>query len=100
MSEAPWKDCTLDDLVNMNPEALGGSTPPRFRFRYIDINSVTLGKIDWQSVPEVEFRSAPSRARRIVRPGDTVFCTVRPSLQAPASADWNERDGFICSTGF
>lgn len=100
MPDAPWKDCTLDDLVNTNPEALGGSTPPRSRFRYIDINSVTLGKIDWQSVPEVEFRSAPSRARRIVRPGDTMFCTVRPSLQAHAYADWNEPEGFICSTGF
>jgi type I restriction enzyme S subunit len=100
MPETPWKDCKLDDLVNTNPEALGGSTPPRFRFRYIDINSVTLGKIDWQSVTEVEFRFAPSRARRIVRPGDTMFCTVRPSLHAHAYADWKEPEGFICSTGF
>jgi type I restriction enzyme S subunit len=100
MPDAPWKDCILDDLVETNPEALGGSTPPRSRFRYIDINSVTLGKIDWQSVSEVEFRSAPSRARRIVSPGDTLFCTVRPSLQAHAYADWNQQVGFICSTGF
>ena len=100
MRDAPWKDCTLEDLVDVNPEALSGSTPSNFRFRYIDINFVTPGRIEWQSVPECEFRSAPSRARRIVRPGDTLFCTVRPGLQAHAYADWSERDGFICSTGF
>lgn len=100
MSDSPWKHCTLDDLVETNPEALSGSTPPSSRFQYIDINSVTLGKVDWQNVTEVEFKTAPSRARRIVRPGDTIFCTVRPSLQAHAHADWSDRDGYICSTGF
>lgn len=100
MPDTPWKNCTLDDLVDTNPEALGGSTPPRSRFRYIDINSVIPGKIDWQSVTDIDFQSAPSRARRIVKPGDTMFCTVRPGLQAHAYADWKEQHGYICSTGF
>jgi type I restriction enzyme, S subunit len=100
MSDAAWKDVTLGDLVEANPETLGSSTPTNWRFRYIDITSVTPGKVNWETVPEYEYRLAPSRARRVVRPGDTLFCTVRPSLQAHANADWTQREGIVCSTGF
>ena len=100
MCDMPWKDALLGDLADVNPEALGASPPFRWRFRYIDITSVAHGRVNWLAVPEYEYRSAPSRARRVVRPGDTLFSTVRPGLQAHVCADWDMQEGVICSTGF
>lgn len=95
-----WRDTTLESVAEINPESLGTQTPTAFQFRYIDIASVTSGLIDWSSVKTHHFVTAPSRARRVVRPGDVLLSTVRPGLQAHAYADWSQQDGYICSTGF
>lgn len=87
-------------ICNVNPETLNGATAPDFAFRYIDISSVTNGIIDWESVQSLRFADAPSRARRVVRPGDVLLCTVRPLLGSHAAANWSEQEGFVCSTGF
>ncbi len=84
----------------MNPETLGDSTDADYRFRYIDISSVNDGHIDWTTVGRIRFADSPSRARRVLRPGDTLICTVRPLLGSHAAADWSEPDGYVCSTGF
>lgn len=95
-----WLSVQLSDVAAINSETLGLGTPGDYAFRYIDISSVKGGRIDWAGVQRLRFRGAPSRARRIVRPNDVLLCTVRPSLQAHAFADWRAIDGFICSTGF
>ena len=46
-----------------------------------------------------KFGSAPSRARRIVRTGDTIVSTVRTYLKATWFAG-EVKDDLICSTGF
>lgn len=99
---ADWRIAKADErgVAAVNPETLGNSTAPDFSFRYIDISSVSQGRIDWKTVESVRFADAPSRARRVLRPGDTLICTVRPLLGSHASADWDERDGYVCSTGF
>jgi len=48
---------------------------------------------------ELKGREAPSRARKVVRAGDTVFATVRPYLRNIAQVP-DELDDQICSTGF
>lgn len=97
-----WPKATLDQsgIAKVNPETLGNATPPEFTFRYIDITSVSEGAIDWLAVPRLRFADAPSRARRVVRPGDTMICTVRPLLRSHAFADWLEQEATVCSTGF
>jgi type I restriction enzyme, S subunit len=45
------------------------------------------------------FGDAPSRARRILRTGDTILSTVRTYLKAILFID-DALDGFICTTGF
>jgi type I restriction enzyme, S subunit len=95
-----WSEERLDALADINPELLGEGTPASFEFRYIDISSVEQGVIDWAGVTAQTFADAPSRARRVVRPKDALLCTVRPALQAHTFADWQDEDGFICSTGF
>jgi type I restriction enzyme S subunit len=91
-------DCS--GISRVNPEALTSRTEPDFSFRYIDIGSVTKGVINWADVQTIQFHDAPSRARRVVRSGDTLICTVRPLLGSHASADWSTDDAMVCSTGF
>lgn len=86
-------------LCSVNPESLGPGTPVETRFRYIDISSVDCGRIDWNNVREMVFSEAPSRARRIVRPGDVLFCTVRPGLMAHGRISETKSE-LVCSTGF
>src|SRR5437899_8033453 len=91
---------TLEAIVSINPESLGSDTPLDFQFLYIDISSVSQGIINWNTVTLQTFATAPSRARRIVRHGDILLCTVRPALQAHAFASWQDNENCICSTGF
>jgi type I restriction enzyme, S subunit len=90
-------------VAAVNPESLEESTSPNFEFRYIDIGAVTEGRVDWNKVARLKFADAPSRARRVVRFGDTLICTVRPLLKSHAYANWRadrDADAFVCSTGF
>ena len=99
---ADWPTAPIDrsGVARVNAETLSDSTPPEFRFRYIDISSVTKGTIDWSSVPCLRFADAPSRARRVLRAGDTMICTVRPLLMAHAFMGLSEEEVTVCSTGF
>jgi type I restriction enzyme, S subunit len=97
-----WRTASIAEprLAVVNPETLDDSTHRDFTFRYIDISSVSEEGIDWSAVPRLRFVDAPSRARRVVRPGDTMICTVRPLLQSHAFASWTEQEATVCSTGF
>jgi len=89
----------LQDLADVNPENLGARTASSFEFRYIDLGSVSHGRIDWRATSVHRFGSAPSRARRVLRNGDVLFGTVRPSLRSHAAF----RSGpslCVASTGF
>jgi type I restriction enzyme, S subunit len=87
-------------IAKVNPETLDEATSPEFRFDYIDITSVTRGVIDWNAVKQLNFAESPSRARRIVRHGDAMICTVRPLLGSHAYVDWHRDTVTVCSTGF
>ena len=99
---ADWPKSLIDrsGIARVNSNTLSDATPPDFRFRYIDISSVTNGTIDWSSVPSLRFADAPSRARRVLRAGDTMLCTVRPLLMAHAFIGLSEEEPTVCSTGF
>ena len=88
----------LKDVAFVNPRTLDESTKGDYKFRYIDISSVSadngiiLGD-------EITFQEAPSRARRIVKKDDVLVSTVRTYLRAIANIDWDAKD-IIASTGF
>ncbi|MBN1459786.1 MAG: restriction endonuclease subunit S [Armatimonadetes bacterium] len=95
---SPWECQPIKYSVSINPEALPESTPARYEFRYIDISSVgSTGRVE-PSEP-MAFDDAPTRARRIVRAGDTIVSTVRTYLKAIAYIEDDDQD-LICSTGF
>ena len=94
----PWSWCSLGEVTipgsNWNPRR-----DPRPSIRYIDVSAVSRDELRVVSEATYSSEEAPSRARRIVKTGDTIFATVRPSLkriaQVPASLD-----GQIVSTPF
>lgn len=95
---AHWLIKPLKRWVRLNASALGEKTDPDFEFRYLDIGSVKTGRLA-KELERLRFGSAPSRARRVLRRGDTIISTVRTYLKAI----WyvNEEAGdLIASTGF
>ena len=93
-----WDLVRLKYAVQINPETLSEDTDPEYLFDYMDINSVGTG---YMSSPPVRqaFGNAPSRARRVMRTGDTAISTVRTYLKAAyhLQTDWPD---LIASTGF
>ncbi|MDD2229632.1 MAG: restriction endonuclease subunit S [Candidatus Cloacimonetes bacterium] len=100
LGEVPegWGVKRLKYLSSCNDESLPESTDPSFEILYVDIGSVsrTEGIVKKE---ELNFENAPSRARRIVKDGDTIISTVRTYLRAIASIKMPE-DNLIVSTGF
>jgi type I restriction enzyme S subunit len=89
-----WRDCEIQDVAELNPETWGSRNQP-LSVRYLDLSNVKHGKID--SVEEYQWEDAPSRARRILKTGDTVVGTVRPGI---GSYCLIVEDGITGSTGF
>jgi type I restriction enzyme S subunit len=88
----------LEKLATVDPESLPVSGNPRFRFKYIDISAAADGRLTIPS-ESMELSEAPSRARRILKSGDVIMSTVRPSLKAFAQCNF-ESGNYIASTGF
>lgn len=93
-----WKIKPLKRWVSLNARTLGEKTDPDFEFRYVDIGSVKTGRLA-KDLERVHFSTAPSRARRVLRRGDTVISTVRTYLKAVWYVN-EEADNLIASTGF
>lgn len=80
-----WKVKRLKYSASINDEALPETTPSDFEFKYVDIGGVDA--VDGiRAVEDVVFEDAPSRARRIVRDGDTISID-RANLPASDIAD-------------
>ena len=95
---AHWDVRWLKFWVDTNKRTLSEKTDPNFQFRYIEIGGVSEGAL-LNEPAAIRFGRAPSRARRIVRQGDTIVSTVRAYLKAVWFAD-DEADDLVCSTGF
>ncbi len=90
-----WEKKRLDGVAEVNRASLPGSHDGEIR--YVDISAVAPGQITETST--VEFRDAPSRARRIVQHGDIIWSCVRPNRRSHAVI-WNPPENLIVSTGF
>ena len=93
-----WEIERLKNWVSINELVLPENTDPEYTFDYLDIGSVETGRL--AARPErIQFGNSPSRARRIVRSGDTIVSTVRTYLKAVWHASHPKTD-LIASTGF
>ncbi len=69
------------------------------KFNYIDIGSINSTAKRIFEIQELDWSIASSRARQIVKKGDTLFSTVRVNLERIAFVD-KEIPNAIASTGF
>lgn len=91
-----WNVKKLAGVAEVNSAQISVRSPPG-RLRYIDISSVSSGKIN--SITTYAFGDAPGRARRIVRHGDVLWSCVRPNRRSHTLVMHPEADT-IASTGF
>lgn len=89
-----WKVGTIADLSTLNPEAWTRESMPG-TIEYVDLSNTKWGRIDSTSIYQAV--DAPSRAQRVLRPGDTIIGTVRPEN---GSYTLVTREGLTASTGF
>jgi len=92
-----WEVKRLGELCDVDPDNLGSGTAPSYFFKYISLEDVSKGQLLGYS--ELEFRFAPSRARRKLQSDDILVSTVRPNLQAHLHFKSDIED-WVCSTGF
>ena len=95
---AHWDVRRLKNWLIVNELVLSEATDPEYMFDYVDIGSVETGRLV-RGPERMRFGSSPSRARRVVRPGDTIVSTVRTYLKAVWHAEQPGSD-LIASTGF
>jgi len=93
-----WEAKPLKRWVRLNASTLGEKNDPDFEFRYVDIGSVKTGRLA-KELERIRFETAPSRARRVLRRGDTIISTVRTYLKAIWYVN-EDADDLIASTGF
>ena len=68
---AHWEVRRLKNWLIINELVLSEDTDPEYTFDYLDIGSVATGRLTEQPA-RIRFGAAPSRARRVVRSGDTI----------------------------
>jgi type I restriction enzyme S subunit len=85
---------TLADFATLNPEVWTQETRPA-QINYVDLSNTKWGRIE--AVTWYEATEAPSRAQRVLRPGDTIVGTVRPGNGSYA---FISEPGLTGSTGF
>ena len=93
-----WRKMPIKHACKINQLTLSENTEPEAKIEYIDIGNVdSNGNILATEV--LTFEKAPSRARRIVRDGDTIVSTVRTYLKAITGIS-DPPPNLIVSTGF
>ncbi|MCZ7662712.1 MAG: restriction endonuclease subunit S [Thermoleophilia bacterium] len=89
-----WEVGALGDIAALNPEAWTKQTRPA-EIEYVDLANTKWGRIE--AVTRYSGVVAPSRAQRVLRPGDTIMGTVRPGNGSYALIS---EPGLTGSTGF
>ena len=89
-----WEVGTLKAVADLNPNSWTTKKHPP-SVRYVDLSNTSLGRI--LDTTDYDWDDAPSRARRILQPWDTVFGCVRPGNRSYALV---HDDGLTGSTGF
>lgn len=93
-----WEIKKLGELLEKT-ETVDPTKKPNAEFVYIDVSSVNKETKEIENVTVLMGKDAPSRARKLIRNGDVIFATVRPthSRVALITEEYNEQ---VCSTGY
>jgi len=91
-----WTVAPMKDLADVNVRSIKKDYL-HARIRYVDISSVTQGSLNQTTT--YDLADAPSRAKRLVQTGDTIWSCVRPNRKAYLYID-RPADNLVVSTGF
>ena len=91
-----WEPKVISTICDVNKNSITARSAPE-TIRYIDISSAETGC--YTTPQEMAFAEAPSRARRRVAFGDTIFSTVRPNRRIFSLVLEND-PLLVASTGF
>ncbi|HEV2386859.1 MAG TPA: restriction endonuclease subunit S [Candidatus Acidoferrales bacterium] len=89
-----WSAANLAEFAVLNPEVWTRHNAPD-HIEYVDLSNVKRGRIE--TTASYLWKDAPTRAQRVLRPGDTIVGTVRPGNSSYAFISDNSLTG---STGF
>jgi len=95
-AEEDWEIVKIADFVTTNCKSITRNNVYK-TIQYLDTGSLIEGKIE--SLQEIEFQNAPSRAKRLVQHNDVLISTVRPN-QRHYGIIKNPIDNLVVSTGF
>ncbi len=93
-----WQQRMLRD-VTLQTATWNPLREARDRIRYVDVSGVDRATLRIIADTPYSAAEAPSRARKVVLSGDTIFATVRPTLRRIAQIP-RSLDGEIVSTAF
>ncbi len=89
-----WEVKTLNYCADLNPESWSRTNYPE-SVEYVDLANTKWGVIE--ATQYYFWKDAPSRAKRVLRSGDTILGTVRPGN---GSYSFIGHEGLTGSTGF
>jgi type I restriction enzyme S subunit len=93
-----WKWEKIKDF-SKRIDLIDPTKSPEEQFYYIDIDSIDNSSQRIRNPKLITGKTAPSRARQIIKKGDILFSTVRPYLKNIAIVN-ETNDAQIASTGF
>ena len=93
-----WEIKKLGEVL-VKTETVDPTKHPEIEFAYLDVSSVNKETKEIETPMVLLGKEAPSRAKKLVKTGDVIFATVRPthSRVALVPEEFNEQ---ICSTGY
>jgi type I restriction enzyme S subunit len=97
--EASNRKHTSLNNICIKAEKIKNNENSERQIKYLDIGSIGSKVFKIASHKTYKIKNAPSRAKQIVKEGDTLFSTVRTYLKNIAYVH-SEYDNEICSTGF
>ena len=93
-----WQTKKLGEVLQKT-ETINPLKEPTRDFVYIDVSSINRENLAIENTNTIKGKDAPSRARKLVRTGDIIFATIRPTLRRIAIIP-NEFNEEVCSTGY
>jgi len=89
----------IHKCADIIPDKRNPTLKPENSFLYVDISSIDVITGMIVNTQELMGEEAPSRARKVIKQGDIIISTCRPTRGAIAIIP-EELDNQICSTGF
>jgi type I restriction enzyme, S subunit len=93
-----WETKKLGEVL-VKTETVDPTKNPFTEFTYLDVSSVNKETKEIETPTVLLGKDAPSRAKKLIRIGDVIFATVRPTHCRVALIP-EEFDEQVCSTGY